>query len=86
MQQEHEIQFQSDSDEEPEGDLFSPGVTKAGTQYSLSKIELAALIVQDNYAEGTCKLGTEEARLAELQFHDQAMEQEEFILFSLTKE
>ena len=88
MRQEHEIEFQSDSDDEdedPDGG-FDPGVTRAGTQYSLSGIELAALTVQDNYNEGTCKLGIEEARLAELQVHDHAMKQEEFILFSLTKE
>ena len=47
--------------------------------------ELAALSLEDSYTEGTCKLGADEAQAVELQFRDQSMEQEEFILFSLTK-
>ena len=54
-------------------------------QYLLSSIELAVLNLEDSYTEGTCKLGTAEARAAELQFCDPAMEQEELIIFSLTK-
>ena len=48
-------------------------------------IELAALNVEEKYTKETYKLGSAEAWVAELQFRDQSMEQEEFILFSLTK-
>ena len=41
--------------------------------------------LEEAYTEGTCKLGTTEAQVAELQFRNPAMEQEELILFSLTK-
>ena len=41
--------------------------------------------MEEEYTNATCKLGKTEARAAELQFRDQLMEQEEFILFILTK-
>ena len=44
-----------------------------------------ALNVGEAYTKETCKLGSTKAWVAELQFWDQSMEQEEFILLSLTK-
>ena len=82
LEQEHEIQFQSNSDEESDN---GPRTTRSGTQYTLLGIELAALNVEEKYTKETYKLGSAEAWVAELQFRDQSMEQEEFILFSLTK-
>ena len=85
-QQEHEIRFQSDSKASEGSDAEeATGTTRSGTQYTLAGIELAALSLEDSYTERTCKLGADEAQAAELQFRDEAMEQEEFILFSLTK-
>ena len=81
LEQEHEIRFQSDSDESDR----ESRTTNSGQQYTLAGIEIAALSLEDSYTEGTCKLGTAKTQAAELQFWDQAMEQEEFILFSLTK-
>ena len=74
LEQEHEIQFQNDSKDSDE-----PGTTRSGTQYTLSGIELVALNVEEAY---TCKLGSTGAQVAELQFRNQSMEQEKFILFA----
>ena len=58
LEQEHKILFQLDS-EESDG----PGTTRSGTQYTLAGIgsELAAVNVEENYTEGTCKLGKTKA-------------------------
>ena len=45
LEQEHDIQFQSDSEKLDSG----PGTTRSGAQYTLTGIELAALNVEDNY-------------------------------------
>ena len=41
--------------------------------------------MEEEYTNATCKLGKTEAQVTDLQFWDQAIEQEEFIFFSLTK-
>ena len=51
LEQEHEILFQSDSEES------EPRTTRNKTQYTISGIELAALNVEEAYTEETCKLG-----------------------------
>ena len=68
IEQEHEIQFQSDSEELDSG----PGTTRSGQQYTLVGIgtELAVVNGEENYTNGTCKLGTAEAQVTELQFQD----------------
>ena len=64
LEHEHEILFHLDSEDSDNG----PGTTRSGTQYTLSGIELAALNVEENYTNETCKLGETEARVTELQF------------------
>ena len=49
LEQEHEILFQSDSEESEN----RPRTTQSGTQYTLLGIELAALNVEENYTNGT---------------------------------
>ena len=83
LEQDHEIRFQSDSEESEDG--IEGGITRSGAQYLLLGMELAALNLEEAYTKRTCKLGTAEAKVAELQFRDSVMEQEELILFSLTK-
>ena len=63
LEKKHEIPFQSDSTSEEELD---GGITRSGTQYLLLGMELAAMNLEEAYTEGTCKLGTAEARVAEL--------------------
>lgn len=83
--QEEEIRFGGSDKSDPKSEDIQAGYTRAGTSFGI-EVAAAAINIQENYNQETCHLGTDEAQIAELHIRDRAMEQDKFILFSLTKQ